>query len=177
MHTRHAPPALAYYLHSTGSLTAHLEAIKGKPLRVKILQQALTPLSHTQKRLLGLPLHKTRLAWVREVLLFGDDGDVADDMADNMAWVRAMSVFPLTSLQGNAKRLRYLKQRPIGYVMFARTRHLSHERSFDYNQGNWGRHTVYDWHGRKLLISEIFLPAFVERLQSSQATQSVNCSI
>lgn len=147
------PLSLQPFLHAQGSLTALLEQQAGQALQVKIIHESYQTLDFTTKKLLKLPTHRPALAWVREVLLFGND---------DMAWVRAKSVFPLSSLTGNAKRLRHLKRTPIGYVMFKKSRQLPHERTifYDKNNANWGRNTVYDWQGRPILVQEVFLNSF-----------------
>lgn len=144
------PPFLQPPLYSTGSLTAHLEQRAGQAIRVKIIHECHQPIDRQTKKLLGLPSHRPALAWVREVELFGNE---------KTAWVRAKSIFPLPSLTGNAKRLRHLKRTPIGYVMFKKNRRLPHKRTIFYDKDSqlWGRNTVYDWQGRKILVQEVFL--------------------
>lgn len=144
------PPFLQPLLYSTGSLTAHLEQRAEQAIRVNIIHECYQPLDRQTKKLLGLPSHRPALAWVREVELFGNEPT---------AWVRAKSIFPLPSLTGNAKRLRHLKNTPIGYVIFKKNRQLTHTRTifYDKNTGHWGRNTVYDWQGRKILVQEVFL--------------------
>ncbi|OOR89389.1 hypothetical protein B0181_06825 [Moraxella caviae] len=148
---------LADYLHSTGSLTALLEAKAGKALTVQVLYEGFRPLTRPEKQSLGLVLHRPALGKVRTVALYGNDAE---------PWVRATSIFPLAHLTGSAKRLQHLKTTPIGYVLFKRRRTLPHTRTvrFDNDLNAWGRHTVYDWYGKKLLISEWFLPEFAARL-------------
>lgn len=142
------PPAhLLPFLIAKGSLTALLEQKAGQPLRVQIIYEGHQPIDFYHKKLLNLPLHRPALAWVREVLLFGNE---------TKAWVRAKSIFPIGSLSGNAKRLRHLKNTPIGYVMFKKNRQLPHKRTMFFDE-HWGRNTVYDWHGRQILVQEIFL--------------------
>lgn len=144
------PHSLMPYLYAQGSLTALLERRAGQILCVQVLSESYQPLDFNSKNLLGLPVHRPTLAWVREVLLFGND---------DKPWVRAKSIFPISSLMGDAKRLRHLKRTPIGYVMFKSHKKLPYERTYFY-EGHWGRNTVYDWQGRTVLIQEIFLNEF-----------------
>ncbi|TWV84670.1 chorismate lyase [Moraxella sp. VT-16-12] len=141
------PDTLVPFLTAKGSLTALLEQKAGQPLRVQIIYEGHQPIDFYHKKLLNLPLHRPALAWVREVLLFGNE---------TKAWVRAKSIFPIDSLSGNAKRLRHLKNTPIGYVMFKKNRQLPHKRTIFFDE-YWGRNTVYDWHRRQILVQEIFL--------------------
>ena len=114
-------------------------------------------MSLAQKKQLGIKgaaLSHPRLAWVREVYLYGND---------ELPWVQAQSLFPLSSLKGSARRLQQLKSTPIGYVLFNRSRTLPNQRCIKYTADGWQRQTLYDWHGRSLLISETFLPRFCEK--------------
>ena len=148
------PPNLLPWLETNGSLTAMLETKVGQPLRVQRLFEGYRRLSLAQKQQLGLQgsaLNRPILAWVREVHLYGND---------ERPWVWAQSVFPLSSLQGQARRLQQLKGTPIGYVLFKRSRTLPNQRHIQSTAQGWQRQTRYDWYGRKLLISETFLPKF-----------------
>ncbi|WP_201533812.1 chorismate--pyruvate lyase family protein [Psychrobacter immobilis] len=153
------PPAeLIPWLHAKGSLTAMLEVKAQQPLRVERRFEGYRALSLAQKKQLGVQgamLNRPMLAWVREVQLYGNDA---------RPWVQAQSVFPLPSLTGRARRLQKLKGTPIGYVLFKRSRTLPNQRFIQHSRAGWQRQTRYDWYGRKLLISEIFLPAFLSNL-------------
>ncbi|MGM8870147.1 chorismate--pyruvate lyase family protein [Psychrobacter sp. 2Y5] len=152
------PAALSSWLNVEGSLTAVLEAKSGQPLRVERCFEGYRLLSLAQKKQLGMSAkqyNRPILAWVREAKLYGDS---------DQPWVWAQSVFPLPSLQGSAKRLQQLKGTPIGYVLFKRRRTLPNQRFISYTEQGWQRQTRYDWYGRRLLISETFLPDFLSRL-------------
>lgn len=152
------PTELLPWLNIEGSLTAALEAKAGQPLRVVRGFEGYRLLSLIQKKQLGMQgvmLGRPMLAWVREVQLYGND---------ERAWVQAQSVFPLPSLTGRARRLQQLKGTPIGYVLFKRNRTLPNQRFIQQTSEGWQRQTRYDWYGRKLLISETFLPAFLSSL-------------
>ena len=149
------PAALRYWLFCGGSLTALLENKAGQPLRVERTFEGYRPLTLSQKRQLGYQgssLNRPMQAWVREVLLYGDN---------EAPWVAAQSLFPVPSLRGEAKRLQQLKGTPIGYVLFKRQRSLPHQRWIHSTSKGWQRQTRYDWHKRPMLISETFLPAFL----------------
>lgn len=139
-----SPTQIRTLLHSQGSLTAQLEKIAKRPLRVKVLSEGYRSLSLTTKKQLGLPPNQPCIGWVRMVALYG---------TDEQAWVHAVSVFPITSLTGEGRRLKHLGTTPIGYVLFARQRRLPFVRTF----ANNCRQTVYEWQGCKILIEECFL--------------------
>ena len=150
-----APIELLDFLNTEGSLTALLEVKAGQPLRVERSFEGYRLLSLAQKRQLGVQgaaLSRPLLAWVREAQLYGNDVK---------PWVQAQSIFPLASLKGRARRLQQLKSTPIGYVLFKRSRTLPNQRSIEHTADGWQRQTLYDWYGRKILISETFLAAFL----------------
>ena len=149
------PSELLEFLNTEGSLTAMLEVKAGQPLRVKRNFEGYRLLSLAQKKQLGVKgaaLSRPLLAWVREAQLYGND---------QQPWVQAQSIFPLASLKGRARRLQQLKSTPIGYVLFKRRRTLPNQRSIEKTAEGWQRQTLYDWYGRKILISETFLAAFL----------------
>ena len=149
------PSELLDFLNTEGSLTAMLEVKAGQPLRVKRNFEGYRLLSLAQKKQLGVKgaaLSRPLLAWVRESQLYGDN---------EQPWVQAQSIFPLPSLKGRARRLQQLKSTPIGYVLFKRSRTLPNQRSIEKTAEGWQRQTLYDWYGRKILISETFLAAFL----------------
>ncbi len=151
------PTELLSWLNTEGSLTALLEAKAGQPLRVERSFEGYRLLSLIQKKQLGLQgagLSRPLLAWVREAQLYGND---------ELPWVQAQSIFPLSSLKGRARRLQQLKSTPIGYVLFKRSRTLPNQRFIEHTADGWQRQTLYDWYGRKLLISETFLATFLSK--------------
>ena len=154
--THLSPPSeLLSWLNVAGSLTAVLEVKAGQPLRVERSFEGYRLLSLAQKKQLnvtGAMLNRPMLAWVREAQLYGND---------EHPWVAAQSIFPLPSLKGHARRLQQLKGTPIGYVLFKRSRTLPNQRLIQQTSEGWQRQTRYDWYGRKLLISETFLPVFL----------------
>ena len=150
-----APIELIDFLNTEGSLTAMLEVKAGQPLRVERSFEGYRLLSLAQKKQLGVQgaaLSRPLLAWVRDSQLYGND---------EQPWVQAQSIFPLVSLKGRARRLQRLKRTPIGYVLFKRSRTLPNRRSIEKTADGWQRQTIYDWYGRKILISETFLEAFL----------------
>ncbi|WP_298869535.1 chorismate lyase [uncultured Psychrobacter sp.] len=149
------PSELLDFLNTEGSLTAMLEVKAGQPLRVERSFEGYRLLSLAQKKQLGVKgaaLSRPLLAWVREAQLYGNN---------EQPWVQAQSIFPLPSLKGRARRLQQLKSTPIGYVLFKRRRTLPNQRSIEKTAEGWQRQTLYDWYGRKILISETFLAAFL----------------
>lgn len=145
------PPKLLPFLTDTGSLTAKFEALSGQKLLVKPQFEGRQRLTKNDLQRLNFNPHRPHSVWVREALLYGQ-GD--------KPWVKARSIFPFASLTGNAKKLTRLGKTPIGYVMFGRHGAVLTTRWIDKTEQGFRRTSLYDWQGRKILISETFLLAF-----------------
>jgi len=157
------PPRQRYWLLDEGSLTARLTGLKRGDFRVQRLSQQWELPLPSERRLLGMPLRQRAL--VREVGLM-----LADE-----AVVFARSVFPVTSLTGELGHLRQLHNKSLGSILFghpgmrrspfelARIPGDSHYLPASLRQGvpAWGRRSRFLIAGRGLLVSEVFLTAFV----------------
>lgn len=153
------PLKLLPFLTTQKSLTKKLESLSKKPLMVKVLSQKVRPMTLLEKKLCCLPLHRPILAWERQVLLFGND---------EQAWVQASSLFPYDSLKGGNKRLKHLKNIPIGYFLFKKNIQLPCQRQFIQHNQNIGRQNIYQINNQPILIQEIFLDAFCQFLSQNQ---------
>lgn len=149
------PPLIWSWLVAQGSLTQQLRAEAAGQFRVQPLREQLMRPTADEARFLAIPTGQW--AWVREVYLFG---------ADDVPWVFARSVIPISSLRGQARRLRYLGRRSLGSLLFARRAPACTRQVGRLPQG-WARRSRYVWHGQPLLVQECFLPAFIERLEQT----------
>lgn len=147
------PQAIGSWLIAQGSLTQQLRQQAAGQFRVQLLREQLIRPTADEALFLNIPLQQW--AWVREVYLFG---------SDNEPWVFARSVMPITSLRGQARRLRYLGSRSLGSLLFARHPPSALRQIAALPQG-WARRSRYLWHGRPLLVQECFLPAFMQHLE------------
>lgn len=158
------PRPLRSWLLDQGSLTAKLVDLSGGDFRVQVLRQTLARPRPSEQRLLGLPAGHWAL--VREVALWGR----------SEPWVFARSLIPLSSLTGRLRQLRRLDSRPLGGFLFAQpdlvrgamqVSRIGPERTYvppDLQQhvDLWGRRSVFELERKPLLVSEVFLPAFVQ---------------
>ncbi|WP_157976675.1 chorismate--pyruvate lyase family protein [Parahaliea mediterranea] len=150
------------WLLDDGSLTRRIIANNPGQFRVQRLRQEwVTPLP-SERRLLGLPLRQRAL--VREVIL----------QVDDVPLVFARSLIPVSSLTGELRHLRQLRNRPLGAILFrmpgmqrspfevARIGgNSSYLPSFlRQTDSTWGRRSCFDLQGRQLMVSEVFLQAF-----------------
>lgn len=162
----HWPDALRPWLLDQGSLTAKLMAFSQGKFRVRVLRQGLARPDLSERRCLGVS--PGRWVLVREVVLMGK----------GESWVFARSLLPLSSLRGRLRQLRQLNTRPLGGFLFRQpdlerepmeiSRLMPGQRyvpsSLQRGETLWGRRSVFRLEGRPLLVSEVFLPAFVERV-------------
>jgi len=158
------PEGLSGWLLDTGSLTTKLVASCGSHFNVRpVSQQWERPLKSEQV-LLGI--RRKEVALTRQVVLFCDD----------TPWVFARTLIPASSFRGRAKRLAYLKSKPLGAVLFSdphtvrktmeiahfNQRHLLHQYANHHagkiDEDLWGRRTLFQFAGSPLLVNEIFLP-------------------
>lgn len=148
------PPAvLLPWLTAQGSLTRQLTDLAGGQFRVACCQQGYRPLS--RELALWLGVRPGMLAWQRESLLYG---------AGQEPWVKALSLFPVSLVQGQGRRFRHLREQPVGRVLFERTQPRC-QRRIRQSRDGWTRQSRYSWHGHQLIVAETFLPPFVAYLQ------------
>ncbi len=148
------------WLLAQGSLTQQLRNFASGEFSVVRLNESLQhPNFDEIKR---LHLYAGQRVWVREVLLFGDEEE---------PWVHARSVMPLQTLSGSGRRLKLLKNRSLGSLLFERggvqtipKYEQRKAREITQLSEGWTRRTTYVWHQKYLLVQETFLPAFVESL-------------
>lgn len=158
------PSEMAGWLLDAGSLTSKLiAACDGEFSVLPVSQQWGRPL-RSEQQLLGI--RKQEVALTRQVLL----------LCNNSPWVFARTLIPASSFRGRARRLAYLKSKPLGAVLFSdphtvretmeiahfHKQHLLHQYVNRYAgaiaEELWGRRTLFYFAGQPLLVNEIFLP-------------------
>ena len=92
---------------------------------------------------------------------------------ENTQWLFARTVIPLTSLNGAAKRLTRMDNKPLGKILFGRNRALRKNMRLDLIMDDpqsmvpftiaqgfplWQRCSTFELKTGPLIISEIFLP-------------------
>lgn len=167
---RRAPAGLLPWLEEQGSLTARIRRFCCGRMRVRVLREYWGRPTHDEAQ--ALRLTNGRYVRIREVLL----------MCEDTAWVYARTVMPLQTLRGRQRSLLMLGTRPLGSVLFGRLsvwrsplniRRLRDgdallaavHRSGESGQDLWARRSVLRFSGRALLVTEVFLPALLTRLE------------
>jgi chorismate lyase len=161
------------WLIDNGSLTARLQRryakFAVKPVAVKYAKSIID-----EAALLHLPAYKTAL--IREVILIGNNQPV----------VFAHSVLPRVSLRGAWNGLGRLGNKPLGATLFANQKvkrtslrykklsphhalylhavqHLNHNPIF-----LWARRSIFSLNCANILVTEIFLPQLLQKLDSQK---------
>ena len=158
------PAGLSGWLLDAGSLTSKLVACCGSQFNVRPVSQQWGRPLRSEQALLGI--RRTEVAFTRQVLLLCGD----------TPWVFARTLIPASSFRGRAKRLAYLKSKPLGAVLFSdphtvrktmeiahfNKNHLLHQyashHAGEIDEDLWGRRTLFQFAGSPLLVNEIFLP-------------------
>lgn len=164
--------AMQEWLRDSSSLTARLIARSNGHFGVQLVRQMIgrPRLNECQ----ALAMKRPALALIREVILCGNDEP----------WVFARSILPLASLTGQLRHLRKQGTRPLGAFLFSQpelTRSAIAvapiSRDHGYVPANlmdnkqlWGRRSLFYLQEKPLLVSEVFLPAFTNRLSHTPKT-------
>lgn len=157
------PSAVERWLRDPGSLTARLKSASQGDFRVNLLRQGWARPLDSERRLLGM--RRGGIAILREVEL----------ICGGVPWVFARTLIPVRSLQGPARRLAMLGNRPLGEVLFSdptmrrgvtqmarlNARHALFASATVHLRPVteiWGRRTLFHLAGKPLLVNELFLP-------------------
>ena len=164
-----APRKWQPWLRDTGSLTQKIEDAIGQKLQVQVLRDCPQTLNSDESRYFHFKIRRCR---VREVLL----------CVNNIPLVMAHSVIPTFSASGSNHAVLRLGTKPLGAVLFAKTRmHSKVKPARDIARLDkssalwkkcskshvglssplWARRTLYRLKGHPILVNEIFLPALL----------------
>lgn len=149
----HIPQDLHFWLYADGSLTQQLTKLAQGQFSVVLIGEKMQKISRADAQWLGVPYGQ--IAWVRESYLYG---------STTQPWVKAKSIFPIQSLKKRARIFPHIRQRPIGKILFQRTKPQCQRRVLTLADG-WTRQSRYVWHHCPLIVQETFLPAFEQFLQ------------
>lgn len=159
------PSGVKHWLFDPGSLTQRLVKASRGNFRVQVLSQHWQRPSLSEQRLLGM---KTRqVAIIREVAL----------LCHGEPWVFARSIIPATSVTGPLRRLRKFDDSSLGSLLFkdpsmqrdgfqicqlpVASSYLP--KALENQTKLWGRRSRFLLKTKPLIVSEVFLPAFLAR--------------
>ncbi|MBA1146744.1 chorismate lyase [Ectothiorhodospiraceae bacterium WFHF3C12] len=168
------PRPLKPWLDEPGSLTRRLRGLCGGGFNVRVAREGWRIPAVSESLSLGLRLSAT--GWVREVLL----------RCDGQPLVFARTVMPAAILRGHYRALRHLGRRPLGSLLFGRDTirrgpltvarleppHRLHDRAralTGVDDAVWARRSVFHVGTKPILVTEVFLPELVSRLQQEGA--------
>lgn len=157
------PEELQSWLFDEKSLTKRLQRHCRGAFSVQILSEEVCQPQPHEARILGMG--QRHWARIRQVVL----------LCDGKPWVVARTIIPLSTLRGPLRRLRHLKNRPLGAFLFADPHlergnievtqlpftapplNLLFQNESTLTAIPWGRRSLFRLHNRPLLVSEIFL--------------------
>lgn len=166
--TRNLEPAVASWLHDQGSLTKRLVDRCGSAFSVRVLSQQWVKPRIEEALLLKVPRHQKAL--LRQVRL----------LCDQQVLVYARSIIPLATLKGPHRRLKYLRNKPLGGYLFTNPSLQRVQQQLATIQRKdplfaialpdnptdcrriWGRRSLFTIDGKSLLVSEFFLPQLIQ---------------
>ena len=165
-----APRQWQDWLNDSGSLTQKIEKAIGQKLVVKVLRDCRQSLHPDEYHYFQ---NRTKHCRVREVLL----------CANETPLVIARSIIPTLSSSGSNHSILRLGTKPLGAVLFSKTRMHSKIRPQrdiaridrttslwqSFNKAGialpsslWARRTLYHLKGHPILVNEVFLPALLK---------------
>lgn len=167
------PPRLLPWLQDTSSLTQKLKHLSEHRFHVEKVHQSVSRPTFSESRTLNMSAHSRAL--VREVILYGCDSP----------WVYARTVVPLSTLQGALRHFKHLGNKPLGEALFAMPQMrrefinigtiplsnlsgLQQQPPEHVNRSLWGRRSLFNIHGKSLLVEEFFLESFLQRIQANK---------
>lgn len=154
------PGYLKPWLLAEGSLTRQLTQYAHGQFHVAPFFEGFTRVYRHESAFLQMPADQR--AWVRQVHLFGNQ---------QQPWVKARSIIPIHSLQGQGRRLKFLGSRSLGSILFARTPPKCTRQIARLPEG-WARRSLYIWHHQPLIVQEVFLDAFCQTLKEQSPQNS-----
>ncbi len=146
------------------SLTKKIKNQCKGDFQVQLLTQSWASVYFDEAKILGLAPYQ--MALIREVLL----------ICNQSPWVFARTIIPRASLIGQARQLAYLKNKPLGEVLFSSPQTQRKLIQMSRLQKKhplfikasacltpkpaflWGRRTCFNFANQPLLVNEIFLP-------------------
>ncbi|MFT6387369.1 MAG: chorismate--pyruvate lyase [Cellvibrionaceae bacterium] len=154
--------SLKSWLFDNRSLTQKLISHSKNHFHIEVLKQKIERVQRSEYR--ALKLNHRHWAVVREVILHGN----------NVPWVYARTIIPLSTLRGELRRLHFLGSRPLGGTLFAdpsmrregveiarvKMRHLPHKAKS--LKPLWGRRSLFIIKNKPLLVGEVFLTDLIE---------------
>ena len=153
IHQLQLPTGLKQWLIADGSLTQQLIKLSNGQFHVIPMNEHYQRLSQIDANWLNMPAQ--HIAWVRESDLYG---------SDVTPWVKAKSIFPILSLNKQARIFKHIGRQPIGHLLFKRTTPLCQRRILKLDEG-WTRQSCYTWHGCQFIVQETFLKTFEQFIQ------------
>jgi chorismate--pyruvate lyase len=143
------PEIIADWLFDAGSLTERLKIFGGKSFGLTLLEEAWVSFDPLELRGKFGPVSIGHNFWSRKVCLSCFGKPV----------VMAHTLVPQHGLVGKLKEILTLKEKPLGEYLFQEKDLLrSTFEIINYENGLWGRRSLFFLHRKPVLVAEFFLP-------------------
>lgn len=155
------PPSLREWLLYKGSMTRRLKRLCGQ-LTIELTSNEIARPHFSEAKILEMRMRSVAL--IREITM----------VADGEPWIWARTVMPLSSLRGKARRLRVLKQVPLGKILF-KDKSITRSPfslakldpkvfSAESQYPAFARRSFFYLSQKPILLTEIFLPDLLKRI-------------
>lgn len=141
-------PVLRSWLLDPGSLTLRLKQQSKGQFRVVVLEEGWVKRQLPALLQCFPPSVVRERMWSRRVLL----------QCGDTPWVAAHSLIPISSMEGELKRLRHLHNKPLGEFLFRNPELRREQLELTRTDAIWGRRSLFHLYGKPLLVAEFFLP-------------------
>ena len=149
------PVGVFQWLTHPGSLTARLENHFSAPVSVECLSESFIRCPGDYARI--LQIRAGSRVWRREVYLFCSSARV----------VHAITLIPDQTLQDWARPLRFIRNRPLGHLLFNMRGIFRSKLRISFRDGNWCRYSLFSNNQTALLVEEHFLGPFFHEQEAS----------
>ncbi|MGB4247034.1 MAG: chorismate lyase [Pseudohongiellaceae bacterium] len=151
-------PVLQSWLLDPGSLTLRLKQQSAGQFRVVVIEEGWVK-RQLPALLQCFPASVVReRMWSRRVLL----------QCGDTPWVAAHSLIPVSSMNGELKRLRHLHNKPLGEFLFRHPELRREQLEITRTADIWGRRSLFHLYGKPILVAEFFLPALFRDTSAQQ---------
>jgi chorismate lyase len=173
--TARVPHYLLDWILCKDSTTAKIRKLTDNQLVMNIISEEFSlPMENEAKKLIQ---NTSAHCLVRKALM----------QASNLPWLYCRSVFPKKTLTGEESIFSNLGSQPIGDILFGKnawarslfelseltTESLLYQEATEHltfkPDSLWARRSVFALQNKSILITEVFLPAFLEKLEHESA--------
>lgn len=156
------PKEIGQWVSYSGSMTKRLKKVTSD-FKIDVIKVSRRVLTGSESRCLDIPLRQ--LGFTREVWIY----------CNNEPWMIGRSVVPYIYLNGPLRRIRFLKNKSLGELLFKLSNRKRSDFEFSRSTGEdmeheppWVRSSTFTFGKNKLLLKEVFLSAMIKHLKTAK---------